>query len=121
MHCFFYIACFLALLQSAFSVPTVAPRAEVNQGDASKGQSQQEFFGGLGGLGLGGYGLGLGGYGLGYGGLLNPYGYGLLGGYGSLYGGAFINPYTMYAGGLLFKKDAPNAGTNHDDISVSLR
>ncbi|WAR55490.1 hypothetical protein PtB15_6B231 [Puccinia triticina] len=28
MHCLFYVACFLAVLQSALAVPTLAPRAD---------------------------------------------------------------------------------------------
>ncbi|OAV97004.1 hypothetical protein PTTG_26213 [Puccinia triticina 1-1 BBBD Race 1] len=117
MHCLFYIACFLAVLQLALAVPTLAPRADTT---ATKGQSDQKCWG----LGLGycgGYG-GFGSYGFDPFGLYtlslsSLYGYsGLAFGAGSLYGYGY--GYHGYGGGLLMK-DAPGAGKT-PSVSASL-
>ncbi|KAA1066017.1 hypothetical protein PGT21_018489 [Puccinia graminis f. sp. tritici] len=44
MDCLFFLACFIAVLQSTLAVPTLAPRADTT---ASKGQSDQKCWGGL--------------------------------------------------------------------------
>ncbi|KAA1082273.1 hypothetical protein PGTUg99_030866 [Puccinia graminis f. sp. tritici] len=42
MHCLFYLACFLAILQSVLAVPTIAPRADTT---ATKGHSDEKCWG----------------------------------------------------------------------------
>ncbi|KAI9613759.1 hypothetical protein KEM48_003652 [Puccinia striiformis f. sp. tritici PST-130] len=56
MKCLFFVACFLAVLHSALAVPTVAPRAEVTNEAATKGQSDQKcLVYGCGAYGYAGY------------------------------------------------------------------
>ncbi|KAA1078805.1 hypothetical protein PGT21_023059 [Puccinia graminis f. sp. tritici] len=42
MHCLFYLACFLAVLQSALAGPTIAPQADTT---ATKGHSDEKCWG----------------------------------------------------------------------------
>ncbi|POW22617.1 hypothetical protein PSHT_01104 [Puccinia striiformis] len=59
MNCLFFVACFLAVLHSALAVPTVAPRAEVTNEAATKGQSEQKcLVYGCGAYGYPGYAYG---------------------------------------------------------------
>ncbi|KAH9449862.1 hypothetical protein Pst134EB_020672 [Puccinia striiformis f. sp. tritici] len=127
MNCLFFVACFLAVLQSALAVPTVAPRAEVTNEAATKGQSEQKCL--IYGCGLGYPGYAYGNSFLGgriYGGRIyggGALGTNLLGGSwgNSIYGSAYLNgnPLLSLSGGLgLYLKDAPDAGKTHADNSA---
>ncbi|KAH9454740.1 hypothetical protein MJO28_007751 [Puccinia striiformis f. sp. tritici] len=126
MNCLFFVACFLAVLHSALAVPTVAPRAEVTNEAATKGQSEQKcLVYGCGAYGYPGYAYGnnfLGGRIYGGGALgLNLLGGGGLGWGNSIYGSAYLNgnPLLSLSGGLgIYLKDAPDAGKTHADNSA---
>ncbi|KAI9617591.1 hypothetical protein H4Q26_012890 [Puccinia striiformis f. sp. tritici PST-130] len=89
MNCaLFYVACFLAVPQSAFALRTVALRVEVTHEAAAKGQSEQN----------------------GWGNSCNLYSLGI-------YGSASLNPLALCGGLGLYLKDAPEAGKKHADHS----
>ncbi|POW03418.1 hypothetical protein PSTT_11112 [Puccinia striiformis] len=100
MNCaLFYVACFLAVPQSAFALRTVALRVEVTHEAAAKGQSEQKC-------------------------LVYNIWRQLLGrrlawwwylGYKHL--GASLNPLALCGGLGLYLKDAPEAGKKHADHS----
>jgi hypothetical protein len=115
MNCLFYAACFLALLQSALAMPTLAPRAD-QVAASHKGQSDEKCY----------FGCGFNSY---------PFGSAYLTNYmypyfnrNYLYGGldynlAYMNSYGANFGiGAnvgLFKKDASEAN-KHQENSVCL-
>ncbi|KAA1079265.1 hypothetical protein PGT21_005898 [Puccinia graminis f. sp. tritici] len=98
MHCLFYLACFLAVLQSALAVPTIAPRADTT---ATKGHSDEKCWGVYSYWCFGG----------------GMYSFNSLSYPWSLYGASAYLPYNSllsypgYSGyGGLWKKDASDAG-----------
>jgi hypothetical protein len=99
MHCLFYLACFLAVLQSALAGPTIAPRADTA---ATKGHSDEKCWGSY---SYSCFGSGL----YSFNSLAYPW--------SSLYGAPSYLPYDSllnYSGypslGGLWKKDASDAG-----------
>ncbi|KAA1081512.1 hypothetical protein PGTUg99_008908 [Puccinia graminis f. sp. tritici] len=115
MNCLFYAACFLALLQSALAMPTLAPRAD-QVAASHKGQSDEKCYFGCGFSNYGLYGSPFGSsYLTNY---MSPYFYG-----NNLYGGLNYNlAYNSYGSNFgiganvgLFKKDASEANKHQEN------